>query len=239
MPLIPVERQTLAKSVMEQLIAYIRTDGIESGDALPNQNELAKQLSVSRPILREALQALETIGIVEIRAGSGCYVRDPNADVEPEDLLELYTHESALALLETRMVVEVELAGLATIRATEEDFDRMSSILRRLKRASSRGQLSSPITSDFHQALSRAGHNIVLYRMAQLLARPRLAQGIRVEAAFPDVTTNEYVSHRKLYDAVRSGDANVARIVMREHLKLAHGWESKITDQKLTLSGHQ
>jgi GntR family transcriptional repressor for pyruvate dehydrogenase complex len=231
MPVKPVERQSLAKSVMEQLIAYIRSDGLESGDALPNQNELARQLAVSRPILREALQGLETLGIIEIRAGSGCYVQDPNAGVNPETLLESYTHESALAVLETRMVVEVELAGLAATRATAEDLERMSTILKRLKRAAARGQLSAPITSDFHQAISRAGHNMIMYRMTQLLSRPRLEQGIRVEAAFPDVTSNEYESHRVLFEAISSGNPDTARKAMREHLELAHGWESMLTSR--------
>jgi GntR family transcriptional repressor for pyruvate dehydrogenase complex len=232
MPLLPVERQTLAKTVMERLILFIRSDGIEAGDALPSQHELARQLSVSRPILREALQGLATAGIISIRPGSGCYVRDPNADVNPETLLESYTHEAALEVLEARMVVEVELAGLAAERASAADLDRMAEILRRLKRGAARGQLSSPITSDFHQALSRSARNVVLHRMAQMLARPRLAQGMRVEDTLPDVTPHEYSSHRLLYEAVCSRDPGIARDAMRKHLEIAHGWECKIAELK-------
>lgn len=213
---------------MEQLIAFIKSDGLQPGQALPSQHDLARQLSVSRPILREALQGLATVGIIEIRPGSGCYVRDPNADADPQSLFEAYAHEAALEVLEARMVVEVELAGLAALRATDADLDQMAGILRKLKRAAGRGQPSSPITSDFHQALARAGHNVVLYRMAQMLARPRLEQGIRVEDALPDVRPREYESHLRLYEAVRSRDPELARSAMREHLEIAHGWEDQI-----------
>jgi DNA-binding FadR family transcriptional regulator len=108
----------------------------------------------------------------------------------------------------------------------------MAVILRRLKRAAARGQPSTPITSDFHQALARAGHNVVLFRMAQMLARPRLAQGIRVEDALPDVRPHAFDSHLRLYDAVCSRDPQRARHAMREHLEIAHGWESQITTLK-------
>jgi GntR family transcriptional regulator, transcriptional repressor for pyruvate dehydrogenase complex len=228
--LAPVQRQTLAHVVMERLVEYIRQAGLGAGDPLPSQHELARQLSVSRPILREAMQGLASVGLIEIRPGSGCYVRDPHVDEDPESLIAIQTHETALELLEARLLVEVELAGLAVSRATANDFERMETILNRLRRAVNRGQLSSPITGDFHQALARAGHNTVLYRMAQLLAKQRVEQGLRVELALPDVVAGEYESHRRLYDAVRSGDEEIARAAMRDHLRTAHGWENQISD---------
>jgi GntR family transcriptional repressor for pyruvate dehydrogenase complex len=184
---------------------------------------------VSRPVLREALQGLASVGLIEIRPGSGCYVRDPNGLGTPESLFEVLTHETALEVLEARMVVEVELAGLAAERATASDLQAMGKIMARLKRAVARRQITSGITSDFHQALSRAGHNGVLFRMTQLLTRPRMAQGIRVEHALPDIMAGEYDSHRRLYDAVRCRDPAIARTAMREHLQIAHGWEERVS----------
>ncbi len=224
----PVERQTLATIVMQRLIEYIQGVPLQPGDPLPSQHELARQLSVSRPVLREAMQGLASLGIIEIRPGSGCYVRDPESLADPETLFEALTHEAALELLEARMVVEVELAGLAAQRATDADFQTMEKILARLKRAVARGQSTSGITSDFHQALARSGHNTILCKMAQLLTRPRMAQGIRVEHALPDIMAGEYDSHRLLYDAVRSRDPERARAAMKEHLEIAHGWEDRI-----------
>ena len=133
----------------------------------------------------------------------------------------MLTHETALEVLEARMVVEVELAGLAAERATASDFHRLETILKRLKRAVSRGQPTAQITSAFHQALTSAGHNAVLAKMANLLTRPPLAQGFRVEHALPDIMAGEYDSHLLLYQAVRTGDPTVARRALREHLEIA------------------
>lgn len=224
----PVEKQTLAKVVMQRLVEYIQSGALRPGDVLASQHELARQLSVSRPVLREAMQGLASIGLIEIRPGSGCYIGDPNRLADPNDLFEVLTHETALEVLEARMVVEVELAGLAAERATGVDYHHLETILRRLKRAVSRGQPTAQITSDFHLALDRAGHNAILYKMSQLLTRPRLAQGIRVEHALPDIMAREYDSHLLLYDAIRTRKPDVARRAMREHLEIAHGWEDQI-----------
>lgn len=210
-------------------MAYLQSGSLKPGDALPSQHELARQLSVSRPVLREAMQGLASVGLIEIRPGSGCYVRDPDAAVNPETLFEVVTHETALDVLDARMVLEVELAALASTRADDADFQQMETILKRLQRAVSRGRPTVQITSEFHRALAQAGHNMTLYRMAEMLARPRTTQGLRVEHALPDISAQEYESHRSLYDAVRSGDPMTARKAMRQHLEIAHGWEDQLT----------
>ncbi len=214
--------------MLERLLSFIQSGEIRPGQPLPSQHALAEQLSVSRPILREAMQGLASMGVVEIRPGSGCFVRDPHATTEPEVLFDIFSHNGAIEVLDARMVVEVELASMAAVRATEEDFEEMSEILERLKRSVARGRPTSHITSDFHQALARAGYNRPLYRMAQLLTQARLMQGLRVEHSLPDISAHEYDSHRVLLDAVGSRDPIRARNAMREHLEIAHGWEERI-----------
>lgn len=228
--LAPVEKQTLAQTVMERLADYIRTGGVRPGEALPSQHDLARQLAVSRPVLREALQGLATAGMIEIRPGSGCYVRDERPATDVDALFEVYTHEAAVEALDARMVIEVELAAFAATRATAGDIEAMEVILERLRRSVARGRRTAQVTSDFHQALARAGHNTVLFRMARLLTGARLAQGLRVEQAMPDIAAGEHESHQALLVAVRTGDAAVAREAMREHLQLAHGWEERINE---------
>lgn len=225
----PVERRTLAGAAMERIQASIRERPLGPGDALPSQYELARQLGVSRPVVREALQGLAARGVLEIRPGSGVYVSDPAGRPIDDGHLEIETHEAALEALEARMVIEVEMAALAAERATEEDFERMDRVLARLKRATSRHQPTSKVTLDFHRALARSCHNTMLYRMSQLLAKAQVAQGIRVEQAMPDIAAGEYASHLRLRDAVASGDPARARTEMRHHLEVAHGWEDQIS----------
>jgi GntR family transcriptional repressor for pyruvate dehydrogenase complex len=228
----PVERRTLAGVVMQRIEDYVRDRPLGPGDLLPAQHELARQLGVSRPVVREALQGLAARGVLEIRPGSGVYVGDPAGYLPGRDELEIETHQAALEALEARMVVEVEMAALAAERATAEDFARMDRELARLKRAASRRQPTAQITSDFHRALARSCHNTMLYRMGQLLTRARVAQGLRVEQAMPDIAAGEYESHRRLRDAIARGDPAIARNAMRHHLEVAHGWEEQISQYR-------
>lgn len=226
--IVPVERRTLAGVVMQRVEDYVRDRPLGPGDPLPSQHELARQLGVSRPVVREALQGLASRGVLEIRPGSGVYVSDPAAMPLDDGRLEIETHEAALEALEARMVLEVEMAALAAERATDDDFARMDQVLARLKRASARQQLVSRITLDFHRALARSCHNSMLYRMSQVFARAQVAQGIRVEQALPDILAGEYENHLRLRDAVASRDPNRARAEMRHHLEVAHGWEDQV-----------
>ncbi len=233
----PVERQTLARAAIQRLLELIQGGSLAPGDLLPSQHELARQLGISRPVLREAMQGLATAGLIEIRPGSGCYVRDPDRLTDPDVMFETLTHETALEALEARMVVEVELAALAAARMTAADRGTIESVLARLRRGVARGQPTATITSDFHQALARAGHNTILYKMAHLLARSRRAQGVRVEHALPDIMAGEYDSHRRLFEIVESGDPDAAREAMRQHLEMAHGWEEQIAALQRQIAG--
>lgn len=224
----PVERRTLAGVVMQRIEEYVRDQSLGPGDPLPSQYELARQLGVSRPVIREALQGLAAREMIEIRPGSGVYVSNPAARSTDDGRIQIETHQVALEALEARMVVEVEMAALAAERATDEDFARMDQVLARLKRACARHQPTAQVTSDFHRALARSCHNTMLYRMGQLIARARVAQGLRVEQALPDIAAGEYESHLKLRDAIATRDPNIARAAMRHHLEVAHGWEDQL-----------
>jgi len=225
----PVERMTLTQIVMQRLIEYITSGDFQPGDALPSQHSLAEQLGVSRPVLREAMQGLASVGLLDIRPGSGCYVGESSASDNRDALFEILTHEAALEALEARMVVEVELAGLAAMRATAGDFQAVEAVLTRLEAAIGDGQQTSEITAELHRILSAAGHNTYLHQMSGLLDKARTMQFSRIEAALPDVTVGEVESHRALYEAIRSGNPERARSAMRDHLQVAHGLEARVS----------
>jgi GntR family transcriptional repressor for pyruvate dehydrogenase complex len=225
----PVERHTLAQQVMQRLVEYVSDAKLKPGDVLPSQHTLCTQLGVSRPVLREAIQGLASIGVLEIRPGSGCYVGSATGRANPEVLFEIVTQEAAQEALEARMVVEVELAGLAASRAMASDFHAAENALERLHDAVNQGKETSELTLEFHRILASAGHNTFLQRMSELLDQARVAQFMRVEAAIPDVRAGEYESHRVLYEAIRSGDPDRARAAMREHLEVAHGLEERVS----------
>jgi GntR family transcriptional repressor for pyruvate dehydrogenase complex len=232
----PIEKVTLTERVAQRLMEHIQGGRLQPGDALPSQYQLARMFGVSRPVLREAMQGLVSIGLLEVRPGSGCYVGSPRILPDSEKLFEILTHQAALETLEARMVVEVELAALAANRGDDHDWRTIESILDRLRIASESGSETVAITSEFHEALSRSGHNAVLYKMSHLLSRARAAQGVRIEQALPDITAGEYDSHLRLYMSVRSGSPSSARREMRRHLELAHGWEERVSALKIQIA---
>ncbi len=225
----PVERHTLAQKVMQRLVEYVADGGLKPGDALPAQQQLAKQLGVSRPVLREAVQGLASMGLLDIRPGSGCFVGAATAKANPGALFEIMTHEAALEALEARMVVEVELVGLAANRATASDLRAAERALERLREAVAQENETSEITLEFHRILALSGHNAFLQRMSELLDHARVAQFSRIEGALPEMKVREFESHRELFEAILSRDPERARMMMRQHLNEAHGLEERVS----------
>jgi GntR family transcriptional repressor for pyruvate dehydrogenase complex len=219
----PVQKRTLTQEAFDQLVAYLGDGSFHPGDPLPSQQELADQLGVSRPVLREAMQRLEAAGVVEIRHGSGSYVARPKADSALERLLGDFTHEHALDLLEARLVIEAECAALAASRATDEDLAKMQRAVEKIRDLSAAGELTVGGADEFHAALTAASHNSVLTALGQLFQLPNYVQGIRVELALPDISAHEYESHLKLLEAIRKRDPELARASVREHLERSHG----------------
>jgi DNA-binding FadR family transcriptional regulator len=224
----PLQKRTLGQQAFEQLLAFVQGGSFRPGDPLPSQHELARRLSVSRPILREAMQRLAAAGVVEIRHGSGCYVAEPPSDGALDALLRDFTHEMALEVLEARMIIDTEIAALAAARATGEDLARMESALAHIRRLRETGSLTVSGDADFHQALARASHNRVLSAIWQLLHQPSYIEGVRVQLALPDVLADDWDNHRALFEAVRSRDPERARATAREHLVSAHGWAHRV-----------
>lgn len=224
----PLQKRSLAQQAFEQLLAYVQDGTLRPGDALPSQQELARRLSVSRPVLREAMQRLAAAGLIEIRHGSGCYVAQPRHEAVLSSLFDTFTHERALEVLEVRMLIEVEMAALAAMRATPEDISRMEAALERITRLRAAGELTVEGSSEFHRALARASHNTVLDGIAQLLHQSTYLEALRVQLALPDVPAGDYEDHRHLLDVIRLGDPERARIAARRHLEVSHGWERQI-----------
>ncbi len=226
----PLNRRTLGQQVFDELLELLQSGQLKPGDALPSQHELARSLSVSRPVLREAMQRLAAAGLVEIRHGSGCYVAQPSHNGSLDVLLASFTREAALEVIETRMIIETEMAALAATRASDRDLRRMEKALASIHRLREQGGLTVPGDVEFHQALAAASHNRVLGALWKQLHQPTYVESVRVQLAMPDVLEDSYDNHRILYDAVRSRDPERARATAREHLERAHGWAQQIDE---------
>ena len=171
MPLQTVEPQRLYRQIAEQLRSLISAGEFAVGSRLPAERDLARQLGVSRPSVREALIALEVEAWVEVRTGSGVYVLDRSASQRPAvaDTIEV-AEWGPLELIRARRVVEGETAAIAARSAKRKDIDAMRKALEAMKAEADGGVM--PLEGDraFHTAIAQAGGNVVLIETVQMIS---------------------------------------------------------------------
>lgn len=230
MPLQTVEPQRLYRQIAEQLRALINGGEFEVGQRLPAERDLARQLGVSRPSVREALIALEVEGWVEVRTGSGVYVLDHSkhagSSSRPGRASPLSTDEwGPLELIRARRVVEGEVAAMAATQARREHTDAMLAAINSMKKDADQGIL--PLDGDraFHTAVVQSCGNVVLIETVQRFWDSR--RGPLFEKLGGHFETVEswraaINEHEAIFEAVRSHDAAAARLAMHEHMDKSH-----------------
>lgn len=220
-----VETQRLYRQIADQLRAAIQAGEWKVGERLPAERDLAKQLGVSRPSVREALIALEVEGFVEVRTGSGVYVLQgparPAAGVQPPHPTEW----GPLELIRARRVLEGEIAAIAATTAKRGDVAAMTQALDAMIADANQGVLPLQGDRDFHSAIVQACGNSVLIDTVQRFWDAR--RGPMFERMVDHFETPESWNaaideHRKVLAAIRSHDAAQARIAMHEHMDRSH-----------------
>jgi GntR family transcriptional repressor for pyruvate dehydrogenase complex len=216
------QRKRLTEDVQQTLLSWIRNGKFPPGSQLPSVPELVKKLEVSRTVIREALQALVGMNLVEIRPGLGCFVKSVPSDlvVNADVMASLLGMEAIVEVVSARKVIEAGVARLAALTATEEDFEEMEEILRKIERAAHRNQPLYSLTPQFHIAVARATHNKVLEKIVSSFNLLMASGGalIEQEKLSSEYSHSEYESHRELYDAIRSRDPELAQRVMESHV---------------------
>jgi GntR family transcriptional repressor for pyruvate dehydrogenase complex len=214
----PAPRRKLTETVAEQLVAAIRE--LPPGTKVPSERELTKELGVGRSTVREALNGLAMLGIVEIRHGQGVFVTgEPVQVAEPSAITAALGRGVTNEFIEARLIVEVEVARLAARRRTDEDLARLEAALAE-QEARLRGDLASlvDVAAHFNVLLAEAAHNEVLSAMIEsfvslMVERGPLVYGLE---GFGEWDMQE---HRGLYEAVRDRDPERAARLMREHIE--------------------
>ena len=217
MALEPIVNQRLYQQVADSIRKQIQTGSMPPGSRLPSEKLLAQQLGVSRPTVREAMIALEIAGLVEIRTGSGSYVRHRDLIAAPS----VDTGPGPIELVNARILIEGEIAAEAAQRATPEDLVEIAQTLQEMESVIARGEHSRNADQSFHVCIARASGNDVLASIVgelwagmfsplfnQFSERTRLVR--RQDAAVHE--------HRAIYAALRTHDAIGARAAMRHHL---------------------
>ncbi|AFM01151.1 MULTISPECIES: FadR/GntR family transcriptional regulator [Desulfitobacterium] len=223
MELKPIKTRKIYEEIVEQIRELVARGELKPGDRLPSERDLVERLKVSRASIREALSALELMGLLEVRSGEGTFVRKLRSESVVAPLAWMLTMEkgTVLELLEIRKILEVQAVGMAAERAEGEDLRELSAALERLQ-----DDLNSP-TSDgssdhrFHYAITRATKNKIMIRLMDTISdlmkyslktsRSKLYEGKYTPALL-------FQEHKKIYEAIMAKDIQGAKDFMLAHL---------------------
>jgi GntR family transcriptional repressor for pyruvate dehydrogenase complex len=229
----PVATRRTFEEAVEQIAEKVKAGDLHVGDRLPSERDLAAQMRISRPTLREAVKVLVEAGVLEVRRGQsgGIFVA---SEVVPRELLhsrqEIRFSEVA-GVLEARRLLEPRVAQLAAVHASEEDFAAMARTIERQRELAAsedflrNEDLFLQLDLKFHVAMARATRNATIVAlMRSLLRQLEIARDMAMHAPLvPDWTIQ---IHERTLAAVRSADFALIDEVMDEHLaELEQIWE--------------
>jgi GntR family transcriptional repressor for pyruvate dehydrogenase complex len=218
--LTPIKPKRVSDLVFEQLRDLIFKGQLRPGGRVLTERELAESLGVSRPTVREAINRLVTLGLLEHRQGQGTFVVCPSCEQNP---LGMPPDEklSLADLLEVRLGLECNAVTMAARRATEEDIRDMEKCLREMSARIEAGELGSSADVAFHMAIAYATKN-----MAQIHIMKNfydlLFYGIKsnLQYLYAQPATLEVITlqHQNILQAIRQRDCDLASKEMRNHI---------------------
>jgi DNA-binding FadR family transcriptional regulator len=217
MPFQPIDSKRLYEHVADQIGDLVRRGEFAPGQRLPAERDLSRLLGVSRPVVREAMVALEIAGLVEVRTGSGAYVREPdngeravNAGHSPTDILN------------ARMIIEGEVAALAAANASERDIEAAAEAIAAMKADHDAGRPWSAADLAFHVAVAYATGNAVLAMIVERLWQEQYSPVFAILSERAHLTQNwpaTLSGHMAVLEAIRRRDPAAAGERMRAHLR--------------------
>lgn len=207
----------LYQELARTLLVDFANAGHKPGDRLPAERDLAQSYGVSRPTVREALIALEVQGVVEVRLGSGAYLRAlPDAGAQPATFAV-----SAFEVTEARLLVEPEVAGLAAAQIEDEELAQLALLIDGIAQENARNEGTEVADREFHLLIARASRNAVLLHIVEDLWALRAASPetallyAKARAANIQPVVEE---HTLILRGLEARDPAAARNAMRAHL---------------------
>ncbi|MBN1838251.1 MAG: FadR family transcriptional regulator [Spirochaetales bacterium] len=215
----PIKRERLNDVIVKRLVTLIQRD-LKPGDKLPSEKLLLEQLNIGRSSLREALRAVEALGLIEVRAGAGSYVTEIEGFLgrKPVELGLFRHHHSISDMIEAREIIEIAIVDLVVRNITEQQLEEMEEVVQRMETATP-PDLEQHLSCDvrFHELLNKATGNTVLYELVSLVYN--IVKEVRKEyfSSLDDFTLScRY--HRNILEALKRRDLMRARKAMQEHM---------------------
>ncbi len=222
LPVKPIKPKRVADEVAQQLTELIYRGFLKPGERLPSERELARQLQVSRPTVREAINQLVVMNLVEHRHGQGTFVR--SLDPMSENPMAAFMEGEDVTLehiLEVRLGLECTAAALAAMRADDRDMIHLKNSLEAMKDDIAAGGIGHEPDISFHMAIAYATRNPVHVKVMRSLY-DFLFYGIRMNLQKlyeePGNLPKIVEQHTAIYDAIRHRDSEEALNAMRRHI---------------------
>jgi GntR family transcriptional repressor for pyruvate dehydrogenase complex len=226
----PIERRRLLDDVTDRILAHIRDEGLRPGDRLPSNRALSEQFLIATPTLREALRRLEATGAVELRHGSGVYVRADLARLIMVNPNRLRLDRAAiLDLLEARELIEPYLAEAAARNATEVQLDELAGGLDRAGQVPAGDREPRSADMSFHRTIGRLAGNRALAQVLESLVDLHDQEQRHAPNRYGD-PDHDHRAHQAILAAVRARDPRQAGRLMREHMRVVRRAVSEAVD---------
>lgn len=207
----PISRVNAAEAVFEDLRSAISSGRIEVGTRLPSETDLARKFGVSRPVIREALRSLQTLGMTQTRTGSGTFVTTaaPSSDLR-------YSGYSARDLIEARPFIEVPAAGWAAVRRSDDQARDLLNLCDAMDHEEDPHRWVT-LDSEFHMLLAKSSGN-TLFEKIVMDARDALMQQSELVNLMASRRLASNGEHRQIAMAVHAGSQEDASRAMELHL---------------------
>ena len=213
-------KMTLYDNIFTQIQQLIQDGTLRPGDMLAPEREMAVQLGISRNTLREALKALELVGVLDVRPGDGSYInKDLNEQLISTSLrfISVQRIKEMLDLLEARRVLEAATACLAAKNSTPELVKELSKELEGMRENIADPETSAKYDSNFHMLIAEASGNSFLAELTKALREPtmRIMHKTTTLVRLRSYTVNY---HEQLLEAIANKDHETAEKIMRQHI---------------------
>ena len=217
-------RGGLVQEVVQHIASQIQAGRLQPGDQLPTESAIMVELAVSRTVVREAISRLQASGLVETRHGIGTFVlqaqSSENFSIAEQDMS---TVEDVINVLELRISLETEAAGLAATRATAEQCRAMEKALTSFADAIDEQSDAVPSDFEFHLEVAKATGNrhfadLMTYLGRRIIPRTRVNTADQAPEGREAYLRRVHSEHESIYNAIRNQDVESARAAMRTHL---------------------
>ena len=217
-----IDRYTTADLVVERIARVIKERKLAAGARLPGEHELVEQLKVSRPVLREALARLQSMGLVDIQRGRGTFVGNATSLANCVRLLRsavTISPQELLAYAELRAAIEVQAARQAAERATDADVVELTALLKKLDDDEVPYPEALELDFQFHRKLLDITGNVLMQNLMEVIYEFVLTQMALTTPSPRDNALGRRL-HKAIVKAVRDHDPEAAAGAMQQHMQV-------------------